>query len=200
MGETTTGQNDLVQREVEALAPGLGLRLESPACDEGPRTVGVAFVCIKPLVSAKLAGPSPAGSNEDAAIQEMIQGYESLGPENFAQDWRKFTTDPHVGFGLSWLGLVDEQAVQSWLTSDALAKALAAYPLYSPRRIRLSNVSIVYIGQSRAAVTYRVEEDHRNGAITAGNSVALLLKVDGAGWRIATATKGGRGEPVAAPL
>ena len=171
-------------------------------CDPDTRTIGVAFAAFKKTVSVQMAPPAPGGlqasagedSASDAAITAVLQGYESLSPETFAAQWRNYATDPHMGVGTSWVGTVDDDAVAHWLKSDALAKAIAAFPPHSPRQVTLQNVQIVYVGSGRAAATYRVEERHANGQTSAGNAAAVLMNVAGAGWRIAVVTKGGRGE------
>ena len=190
-----------LQQAFAAQSAELGLPAES-VCDPDTRTIGVAFAAFKKTVSVQMAAPAPGGltaspgddSASDAAITAVLQGYESLSPETFGAQWRNYATDPHMGVGTSWVGTVDDDAVAHWLKSDALAKAIAAVPPHSPRRVTLQNVQIVYIGSGRAAATYRVEEQHANGQTSAGNAAAVLMNVAGAGWRIAVVTKGGRGE------
>lgn len=191
-----------LQQAFAAQAEDLGLPAES-VCDPDTRAIGIAFAMFKKSVEVNVATPTavaPGGayagqdSSSDAAITSVLQGYESLSPQTFGAEWRNYATDPHMGVGTSWVGTVDDDAVAHWLKSDALAKAIAAFPPYSPRRVTLQNVQIVYIGFARAAATYRVEEQHANGQTSAGNAAAVLLNVAGAGWRIAVVTKGGRGE------
>ncbi len=170
-------------------------------CENDSRTIGVAFAVFKKTVDLKTApaaaqppGAVPSGSASDAAIGQVLRGYESLAPDQFAQHWRDFASDPHMGVGMSWVGVVDGQAVDHWLKSDSLAKAVAAFPPQSPRKVKLHDLHVTYIGDSRAAATYRVEEEHANGKKSAGNAAAILMHVDGKGWRVVVVTKGGRGE------
>jgi len=191
-----------LQQAFSAQSQALGLPAEQ-VCDPDTRAIGIAFAMFKKSVEVDVAAPTAAtagggyagqDSSSDAAITSVLQGYESLSPETFGSQWRNYATDPHMGVGTSWVGTVDDEAVVHWLESDALAKAIAAFPPYSPRRVTLQNVQIVYIGFGRAAATYRVEEQHANGQASAGNAAAVLINVAGAGWRIAVVTKGGRGE------
>jgi hypothetical protein len=168
-------------------------------CDPDTRTIGVAFAAFKKSVQVNLAQPpavttAAVGADaDDAAITKTLQGYESLSPSDFGSQWRNYATDPHMGVGTSWVGTVDDDAVAHWQQSDALAKAVAAYPPYSPRQVTLQDVAITYIGTGRAAATYRAVEQHTNGQQTAGNAAAILMNTT-AGWRICVVTKGGRGE------
>ena len=68
------------------------------------------------------------------------------------------------------------------------------YAGQSPRRVRLHDLHVTHIGHTRAAATYRVEEEYTNGQRSAGNGGAILMNVAGQGWRIVVVTKGGRGE------
>lgn len=194
-----------LQAAFDAQASSLNLPSEPAPCDAEARTIGVAFAVFKKTVdlqAAPAASPgapgtlsvSAADGTDDASIAQTLRGYESLSPEDFAKGWRNHASDPHMGVGTSWVGIVDQEAVDHWLSSDALAKARAAYPPFSPRRVHLHDLHVTYIGQSRAAATYRVEEEHTNGQKSAGNAAAILMNVAGQGWRIVVVTKGGRGE------
>ncbi len=186
-----------LQADFDRQADALGLRTEAFASAEAC-TVGVAFAIASKTVSvATPAAAAAPGSTDDAAIGTLLNGYESLGPQDFASNWRNYATDPHLGIGPSWAGVVDQNAVQYWLGSASLADAVKNYPMSTPRKVTLKNLAIVYIGGTRASATYRVEEQHTNGKLTAGNTAAILIKVDGAGWRIIAATKGGRADVTA---
>ena len=181
-----------LQQSFEAQRPALDLPTEPVACDAEPRTIGVAFAAFNKTVDLQVETAPTTG--EDALVAQVLTSYESLSPEDFAQSWRDYASDPHMGVGTSWVGVVDQEAVDHWLASDALATALAAYPPYSPRRVRLHDLHVTHIGHTRAAATYRVEEEHTNGQRSAGNGAAVLMNVAGQGWRIVVVTKGGRGE------
>ena len=53
----------------------------------------------------------------------------------------------------------------------------------------LSEVKIVFLGGAKAVVTYRVEEEYRNGKAFAGNAAAVLLKERGVEWKVGLFTK-----------
>lgn len=193
-----------LQSAFDEQIPSLGLPAES-SCDADVRAIGVAFAAASKAVSVQIAEPSaaaPSGAaspmgddaSQNGAITAVLQGYESLSPADFAANWRNYATDPHMGVGTSWVGTVNDDAVQYWLKSDALQRALAAYPCYTPRKVTLQDVQIVYIGSARAAATYRVTEQHTNGATSAGNAAAVLMNTADQGWRIVVVSKGGRGE------
>jgi hypothetical protein len=185
-----------LQKAFDQAAGDLGLSVEPrvPSPDETV-TIGIAVAIFSRAVDINVATSAPpVDATDDDAIQSLVHGYESLDPTIFPDQWRNYATDPHMGVGLSWVGLVHEHAVQRWLETKALADALAAYPPFSPRHLQLNDFRIMYIGDTRAVVTYQVEEEFTNGKTTVGNHSCILFRVDKVGWRIAVATKGGVAE------
>jgi hypothetical protein len=142
-----------LQQAFAAQSEELGLPAES-VCDPDTRTIGVAFAAFKKTVSVQMAAPAPGApqasagedSAADAAITPCSRAMSRSRRRTFGAAWRNYATDPHMGVGTSWVGTVDDEAVAHWLKSDALAKAIAAFPPHSPRRVTLQNVQIVYIG------------------------------------------------------
>ncbi|HBL26585.1 MAG TPA: hypothetical protein DD490_07105 [Acidobacteria bacterium] len=191
-----------VQHAFDRQADQLGLRVEPEGDAARLRTIGIAIACVNRIVDVEMAKEAPAGfvtktaapaaASSDADIQQVITGYETLAPEDFVRQWRNYATDPHVGIGWGWLAPINTEVVDRWLERPELQEVLRAFPPYSPRRITVSDLRIVYIGPSRAAATYRVEEEHTNGRISGGNTVAVLMKIEGGGWKIVAASKGGR--------
>ena len=194
--ESLPAPDSKLQQAFNQQAGDLDLRLEPVV--SGPDetvTMGIAVAVFSRTVDVNVpAAPPPVDATDDEAIRDLIQGYESLDPSIFPAQWRNYATDPHMGVGLSWVGLVHEHAVQRWLETKALADALAAYPPFSPRHQQLHEFRIMYIGDTRAVVTYQVEEEYQNGKTTVGNHSCILFKVHEVGWRIAVATKGGVAE------
>jgi len=202
-----TSRNDdaaasAIERAFAEQSRSLNLPVDA-ACDADTRAIGIAFATFKKSLQVNLAETAPAPSAvsatagadaSDAAIRAILQGYESLSPETFGAQWRNYATDPHMGVGTNWVGTIDDDAVDFWLKSESLAKAIAAFPPYSPRRVELQDVLITYIGSGRAAATYRAVEQHTNGEQSAGNAAAVLMNTADQGWRIVVVTKGGRGE------
>jgi hypothetical protein len=188
---------DALQEAFDRLAGSLDLRLEPAAgCREETRSIGIAAAVIHQMVTAEPEenALSP-GKRDDEQIEALLTGYEELTPAKFVESWRDYATDPHAGVGPSWVGRCDQEALDYWLGKKELAEALEYYPPYFPdRKIRILDLRIVYIGDTRAVATYHLEEDHPNGRITAGNVALILIKTRQAGWRIIVATKGGRTE------
>jgi hypothetical protein len=182
-----------LQSAFDRLADGLDLRLEAPQNESRLRTIGIAIACIRRIVDAEIEKDAPPiGATDDRAIGEVIRGYETMAPEEFVRRWKEFSTDPHVGIGWSWLAPINTEVVDGWLEREELKEVLRAFPPYSPRRITISDLRIVYIGDTRAAATYRIEEEHTNSKVSGGNTVAILMKIDKAGWKIVAVSKGGR--------
>jgi hypothetical protein len=191
--ESLPSDEENLRKAFEEAAPDLGLRLERPGCGDDTRVVGVAFAIFQSLLEVDLdKAPRAMAGEDDEAIAAALSGYEQADPPTFAKTWRQYAADPHIGMGAHWVGLVDEAAVDHWLGSDELARASRSYPSCTPRRIKISDLRIVYIGGTRASATYHVEEEFENGRRSAGNVSALLFNVKGDGWRIAVITRGGR--------
>jgi hypothetical protein len=62
------------------------------------------------------------------------------------------------------------------------------FPPYSPRRIRISQLRVTYVGRTTAVVTYSAEEDYQNGKIRVTNAGVMALKIDDSTWKIAAET------------
>lgn len=191
-----SGPGKDLQQAFDQAAGDLGLDLE-PRFSGADDTlaIGMAVAGFSRTVDVKvsLTAPPVDASDEDA-IRAVLHGYESLDPTLYPHHWKEYATDPHMGVGLSWVGLVNEQAVEHWRVTKALADSVAAYPPFSPRRIQLQDLRILYIGNSRAVATYGIEEEYRNDQRTVGNHACILFRVDNVGWRIVVATKGGVAE------
>lgn len=186
-----------LQQEFDRAAGDLGLGLDSKVpTPEETVTVGVAIAFFSRSVDLRVAdSPPPVDSTDDDAIKALVHGYEALDPTIYKAHWRQYATDPHMGVGLSWVGLVNEHAIDRWLETKALANATAAYPPHSPRKIQLNDLRIMYIGDTRAVATYQVEEEYTNGRTpTLANHSCILFRIEKLGWRIAVATKGGVAE------
>lgn len=161
-----------------------------------PRCVGVAFAAFSPEVQVETAPEELAAADQAALEQEILshlEAWESLPPQEFAERWEEYATDPYVGVGPHWVGLVDEDIVATWLESDELEEALRTHPPYSPRRVTLSHLQLTHLAPSRVLAAYRVKEEYENGNVTAGNTFAVLYRVAD-GWKIGVASKGTRHE------
>ena len=181
--------------------PTIDTELEEPAAPTPPapgEPESAALGIAAPTAGAA-AAPSDAetAAGDEAAIRDHLQRWESLTPEQFAASWRDLATDPYVGVGPGWVGVIDQATVDQWMKSADLQEAMASHPPFTPRRVTLSNLQVVWLGPSRVVATYRAEETYTNGALAAGNTFAVLMNVRGRGWRIAVASKGTRHE---APL
>ena len=168
------------------------LTLEEAALPDEVCAVGVAFAAFSPQLAVKTADPEAVDDGDDEAIEDLIARFEAMDPETFLRDWKRYAAEPYVGVGNHWVGIIDEANVKHWFESENLARARASFPPFSPRRITVSNVSIVYLEPTRAVVTYHVEEEYRNGRVTAGNTCSIVMKTADEGWKIVVNTKGSR--------
>lgn len=187
------GRDERLQQAFDRAAAGLDLRLErSPLHDSDDiRVVGTAFVAEtdEGLAHATqfdlMESPPPVGAADDAAISALLTSYESQSPEDLVANWRQYATDPHVVLGEGWMSFVDKKDYHHFLRSDELAHANQEFPPYSPRHVTITNLNVVYIRDTRASVTYHLQEEYTNGKVAAGNSAAWLVKLSGGEWRIA---------------
>lgn len=185
MSETRKGDEPIDFTDVR-------LTLEEHPPAEEVCAVGVAFAFFSPQVALNTARSEAVDATDDQAIEELITRFESMDPETFIRDWRRHAAEPYVGVGNHWVGLIDEANVKYWYESADLAKARVGFPPFSPRKITVSNTNIVYLEPTRAVVTYHVEEEYRNGRVTAGNTCSIVMKTAEDGWKIVVNTKGSR--------
>lgn len=174
----------------QAVRLGLGLEL-SDAVRLESRTVGVLLLAkregeievpVKPAVLAASVGP-----NDDDEIRKVITGWESLHPEDVPAQYGVYTTDPFAGVG-EFMAFVDRDRVQAFLASDRYKKEIEP-SLYRPRRLKIYELHITYLGRHKAMATYRIEEEHPNDPpSTVVNSGAILVKPAGE-WKLAVMTK-----------
>ena len=170
------------QRAFEEMADELGLGLEHTSFEVGEHTdlgllLGPAASPVTEFTTVPTA--EPPGEDEDAAIEQVIRGWEALEPAHFGDQFGNFAIDPFVLIGTDGLGAVE--------SGDGFEGRLADYPLHSPRQMEVTDIQVVHIGGSRAAATYTVDETYTDGTRIHSNAVAVLAKL-GAGWRIVIAT------------
>jgi hypothetical protein len=145
-----------------------------------------------PQLALETADLEAVDQGDDEAIEDLITRFESMDPETFIREWKHYAAEPYVGVGNHWVGVIDEANVKHWFESENLARARESFPPFSPRRISVSNVRVVYLEPTRAVVTYHVEEEYRNGRVTAGNTCSIVMKTAHAGWKIVVNTKESR--------
>lgn len=168
------------------------LTLEEDSLPDEVCAVGVAFAIFSPQLAVETADPEAVDQGDDDAIEDLIIKFESMNPETFIEEWKRYAAEPYVGVGNHWVGIIDEANVKHWFESENLARARESFPPFSPRRITVSNVRIMYLEPTRAVVTYHVEEEYRNGRVTAGNTCSIVMKTAHEGWKIVVNTKGSR--------
>ena len=183
-----------LQAKFDEQADGLGLALEQP--EDRTKFFGLAFLMLDDAAVRTEAADTEVAEElrevDEQAIQALLYNWESRAPEQLVAEWRQFATDPYIGVGDSWAGVITQQTYDAWLQSERRHNLEKDAPPYSPRRITISNVNIVYILPTKAVVTYRVEEQYKNGRRAAGNTAVILFNVKDKGWRIAVDNKGGR--------
>lgn len=124
------------------------------------------------------------GVEDDRLIDQVINEYVSLSPSDYIESLGKTTLLPFFFVGQDQISEIDKRAAQDFFDSPEFKKGLEEYPVFSPRKIKVSSMNIVYLGQRKAAAAFHVEEEHKNGAISSGNCAAILVK-EFEGWRIA---------------
>lgn len=191
----------MVSRREKELKERLAEQVDSlglAAAAEGsePRCIGVAFAAFSPEVEVDTAAGDLVAADQTALEEEIrshLEGWESLAPEQFSERWTDYATDPYVGVGPRWVGLVDDDTVEAWMESEELEEALRTHPPFSPRRVTLTGLQVTHLAPSRVLVAYRVKETYRNEKTAAGNTFAVLYQTSD-GWKIGVASKGTRHE------
>jgi len=169
------------------------LPLELVPAEVEARCVGVAFAFFQRTVDVEVDTRAPTAKTE-AQAKDHLTRWESLAPQEFSASWRDYATEPYVGVGPGWVGIIDQAAIDDWLKSPQLAEAEKTHPTFTPRTVKVTKYQLVALGPGRFIAVYRVEERYRNGKVSAGNTFAVLMRVRGKGWRIAVASKGTRHE------
>jgi hypothetical protein len=187
-----------LQQAFDQAAEGLDLRLE-PSAGGPARTVGIAFVCTPIVRYDILDSPPPIEREDDQQIQDIIRAWESLSTEELRASWRDYTADSYIGVAREGLVKVDQKIIDKWLGSDEYAQHQQSYPPFSPRRVNVSQIHIVYIARDHACATYRVTESFVNGKVLASNLATILAKLENGGWQIVVATKHGWEEQPQSP-
>ncbi|MCB1033367.1 MAG: hypothetical protein KDD47_05990 [Acidobacteria bacterium] len=177
----------LLQTVFEEHARHLGLELEGG--DSGNRMVGVAFVPAAHQSQSGLAQevPKQLDESDQQQIQEIVESWETMHPDDFDKNWRNVTTEPFIAIGPGWIKTADQAFVDGWLASKGLQKLVDDWRPFNPRKTEVSNVQIVFVGESLASVTYSTKEETGKNP-TVGNAAAILMKTP-AGWRIAAITR-----------
>lgn len=180
-----------VQQELDRAAPELGLELEEVRSSLA-RSVGALIVPVEVTPTAEVEiDESQTEPVDDAGeeIRKVLETWEGASPGELVETWRTHGTRPVVAVGANWIGPVDEEKLREGLESEEFRKTLREYPLYHPRRVTLSDLETTYLGGVKAVVTYRVEEEYRNGKVFAGNAGAILIKAASGPWKVALFTK-----------
>jgi hypothetical protein len=180
-----------VQQAFDRVAGDLELRPEPPPAHGEVRTIGAAFFIVlgNTVEVNTLDVAPPVGASDDAEIQAVLTAAYSVTPEQMEDNWRDFYHEPFEAVGRDFIARMDQPAIRKWARSPELAQHLQNFPPFNPRQVQITNVNITYIGTVRAAVTYHVQETFQNSQVAAGNALALMVKVEGLGWRILITTK-----------
>jgi hypothetical protein len=195
MNETPSGSDRerLLQQSFDREAADLDLRLE-PAGGAETRAVGAA-ICLNGFISYDLiSGKRPPGPADDQQIKSLIRGLESLPWAELPRRWREFLHDPYILVTSKGVLKSDQEVVDHWLASRELQEFLQEYPPHAPRKVKITQIKIVYIGSDRASATFRVQERFTNDKTLAANMTMIFVHLEHEGWRILVMTKGGRQE------
>ena len=184
----------LDERFAEA-AEGMDLELETDT--EVPSSCfGIGVV---PMIGVEHIVHIPAGENsppvtraDHAAISDLLHRWESAHPHDLIDTWRSLAPSPFVAVGCDWVAPLTFEFVAEAIESEAMRRALEEYPPFNPRRVRIFDESVVFIGNSKAAVTYRIEEAYQNGKLFVGNAAVILMKDANGDWKMAVFTKHNR--------
>ncbi len=185
-----------LQRAFEEQAGDLDLiaPVRAPRAHVTSRMVGIAAAGTHSLVDLEgKTSTAEVGEADRKAIAEVIGKFEGLHPEEFLREWKNFATNPYVAVGESLVGTVQEDGLEDFFNRQSFKDTLEAFPPFRPRKLAISNMQIVFIGQVRASATYRVDEDFQNQKHKVDNCAAILVKLQD-GWRVTAVTTKDKGQ------
>lgn len=173
--ENPDSPQDETQRDFDRQAEELDLELENPS--RASREIGLIFLAARRVAEVTQDRPvRPVGDKDDEAIEELLETWASLEPEQRQKEWGNYTTDPAVGVGWGQVGLFTQKSYDRWVDSPARERLA---PLGSGGDVSIEDLQITYAGDRTAVASYRIE--YPDAATNAG---AMLLKTDD-GWRVA---------------
>lgn len=160
-----------------------GLQLERTTFSAGENRPVNAHARFRMFDTPAMGLAPKIGTLDDSDITKIITEWESLHPDDVLRRINVLATQPYSAIGTDFAILVTDETIRQWFESKDFLDGMLDFPISNPRKVKVSNLQITYLGRSRACATYRVEEEHTNGRVSAGNSAAFLAKTDG-GWKI----------------
>jgi hypothetical protein len=177
----------LFQTAFEQLAPDFPFNLAPGATDR--RMVGAVLVpaahSSQDVTAAAL--PTSIDESDEEQIRALVGEWETLHPDEIKDKWKEVLTDPFVAIGPGWIKSVNDQYISDWQASQQYADIRQRYLPFFPRKTKVSEIHVTFIGSSLASVNYRADEETQNNR-GVGNGAALVMKTS-AGWRIAAVAR-----------
>jgi hypothetical protein len=173
-----------------AAASDLDLSLEDPIKVFG-QPVGALVSCLvgQPIVHVTPAEHPPQPPSDDA-VRQVVVAWESFDPDEILETWDRHVAPP-VAMVLTadLICAVDRKMIEEGIKTDEYRRRREEYPSFSPRKVKIENLKIVYMGAAQAVATYRFEESFQNNTVVATNALAILMMNQQNDWKIALYSK-----------
>jgi len=181
---------DDMMQEFAAAASDLDLRLEDAALLVG-QPIGALISCDagEPIVHVKPPKHPPKPPSDDL-VHQIVVDWETFDPDDILATWDRYAIQPHtMVLTNEWIGAVERKMLEEGIQTESYRKRREEYPSYSPRRVTIENLRIVYTGAAQAVATYRFEEHFKNGKVLAANSLLILMMNRHGEWKIGMYSK-----------
>jgi hypothetical protein len=181
---------DEIQEAFAKEASALDLRLEDPDLVIG-QPIGALVSCIAgaPLVTVKPPRNPPVTPSFDA-VRDVVVAWETFDPDKILETWDRYAAQPTtMVVTANFIGAVDRKMIEEGIQTAEYRKHREKYPSFSPRKVTIENLQIVFVGAAQAAATYRFEEKFKNGEELATNALMVLMMNDQKEWKIGLYSK-----------
>jgi hypothetical protein len=181
---------DEIQEAFAKEASSLDLRLEDPDLVIG-QPIGALVSCIAgaPLVTVKPPSKPPVTPSFDA-VRDVVTAWETFDPDKILETWDRHAAHPTtMVVTANFIGAVDRKMIEEGIQTAEYKKQREKYPSFSPRKVTIENLQIVFVGAAQAAATYRFEEKFKNGEELATNALMVLMMNAQQEWKIGLYSK-----------
>ncbi len=165
-------------------APELDLELVDPAGAES-RAVGIAIIPASAESVVEEAPPSSSMEGSEEALLDVVREWETAPPAETVEVFTRLATDPFLAASEGRIQVVDREALEEGHRSQEYQDFLAKYPFFEPRQVSIQAFQAVFLGGSRAQVSYRLHETFQDGSEWAGNGGGLLVQAADGTWKMA---------------
>ena len=191
MKKSPDGREERNQQAFDEMADEMGFELERSSFSEGEH-YGVGFI---PMLGRRLAvtvprveKPPEIDTADEDHVVALVAAWESIQPDDLPKVYSDYVTDPVLLVDPSGVVVIDARDMELTAKDKLVDQTMEKYPICNPRKVKLSDVNVVFVGLTRAGLTATLEEELQNGDVQRTKINHILIKTL-AGWRITILTK-----------